>query len=85
MRVIKVRVLELSPTKASVRTQEYWYLRWWSPREHDYVHVYQETNYQGYGLVLIDGRWLVETNEYPQPRSTAPVRKPQRHVNQLER
>jgi len=76
MRVIKVRVLEMSRTRATVRTQEYWYLRWWSPKDKDYVRVYQETNYQRYGLVLTDGRWLVETNEYPQPRSASPVRKP---------
>lgn len=80
MRVIKVRVLELARSRAFVRTQEYWYLRWWSLSERDYVRIYQETNYQRYGLILSDG-WLVETNEYPQPRSTAPVRKPPKRSN----
>ncbi|MFI5398508.1 MAG: hypothetical protein ACHQ9S_23505 [Candidatus Binatia bacterium] len=78
MRVIKVRVLELSRSKAVVRTQEYWYLRWWSVSDQDYVRIYQETNYQRYGLVLTDGRWLLETNVYPQPRSASPVRRSQK-------
>ncbi len=78
MRVMKVRVLEVSENHAFLRSQEYWYLRWWSLREQTYVQVYQETNYQRYGLVREGDKWLVALNEYPQPRSIAVIRKARR-------
>jgi hypothetical protein len=77
MRIIKVKLMELSEQRAYLRSHEYWYLRWWSQSSGKYVYVYQETNYQRYWLICQDGTWLVEANEYPQPRSTTPRRKPQ--------
>ena len=76
MLVKKVKMLEASRDHAVVRTQEYWYLRWWSLPEERYVNIYDQQNYQLYSLVKRKGRWLVETNEYPQPTNRARGRKP---------
>ncbi len=74
MRVLSVRVGEVSETQATVFTEEYWYLRWWSETEARYAYVYNETNHQRYILTRVDGRWLVDTNVYPPPRATAAMR-----------
>ena len=71
MRVLSVRVGEITDTEATVFTQEYWYLRWWSLAESRYTYIYNETNHQRYVLMRIGGRWLVDTNIYPPPRATA--------------
>jgi hypothetical protein len=76
MRVLGVRVGEVSETQATVFTEEYWYLRWWSETEARYAYVYNETNHQRYILTRIDGRWLVDTNVYPPPRATTAARRP---------
>jgi hypothetical protein len=75
-RVLDVKVIEIEPERARVRTKEYWYLRWFSLDANDYAKVdYRETNVQTYIMVLRDGRWLVEDNIYPPPRSSTPHRK----------
>jgi hypothetical protein len=80
MRVLGVRVGEVSETQATVFTEEYWYLRWWSETEARYAYVYNETNHQRYILTRVDGRWLVDTNVYPPPRATAATRRPRSEV-----
>ena len=76
MRVLSVRVGDVSETQATVFTEEYWYLRWWSEVEARYAYVYNETNRQRYILTRVDSRWLVDTNVYPPPRNAALARKP---------
>ena len=75
MRAMAARLIERTDTSATVRTQEYWYLRWWSVTNARYEYVYQETNFQRYLLVCRDGQWLVDSNVYPQPRATTPNRR----------
>ncbi|MGH9886056.1 MAG: hypothetical protein ACREBE_11035 [bacterium] len=75
MRVLSVRVSELSGTTATVYTQEYWYLRWWSEIENHYAYIYNETNHQRYLLAHVGDRWLVDANIYPPPRATTAKRR----------
>lgn len=74
MRVLDVRVGEVSDEEATVLTEEHWYLRWWSLTESRYVYVYNETNRQRYLLTRVDGRWLIDANLYPPPRATSSAR-----------
>ncbi len=76
MRVLSVKLVELSSSTAFIRTKEYWYLRWWSLPKNRYVYVYNQTSSQRYFLVRRAGKWLVEANAYPSPRSTTPLRNP---------
>jgi hypothetical protein len=76
MRVLSVRVSEITDTRATVFTEEYWYLRWWSVTESRYAYIYNETNHQRYILTRVDGRWLVDSNIYPPPRATTAMRGP---------
>ncbi|MEZ4302535.1 MAG: hypothetical protein R3B70_46835 [Polyangiaceae bacterium] len=75
-RVLDVKVVKIEGDRGLVRTKEYWYLRWWSLDKNDYAKVdYRETNMQTYVMVRRDGRWMVEENIYPPPRSSTPHRK----------
>lgn len=76
MRVLSIRVGDVSETQATVFTEEYWYLRWWSEAEARYAYIYNETNHQRYILTRVDGQWLVDTNIYPPPRATTAARRP---------
>jgi hypothetical protein len=76
MRVLGVRVGEVSETQATVFTEEHWYLRWWSETEARYAYIYNETNHQRYLLTRVGDRWLVDTNVYPPPRATSAMRRP---------
>jgi hypothetical protein len=80
MRVLSSRVGEISASEAIVFTLEYWYLRWWSLTESRYIYVYNETNRQRYVLTHVAGRWLVDTNIYPPPRTVTPLKKARRGV-----
>lgn len=73
-RLLKTKVMELSGDSAQVRTQEYWYLRWWSLETRKYVHVYNELNYQVYFLAKQGDRWLVSDNFYPKTKTSTPLR-----------
>ncbi len=75
-RLMDVRVLKIDKGLAEVRTKEYWYLRWFDLGKRDYARIdWREASYQRYTVVRHDGRWLVESNEYPPPRGSAPYRK----------
>jgi hypothetical protein len=76
MRVLSVRVAGVTDTEATVFTEEYWYLRWWSVSEGCYSYIYNETNHQRYVLTRVGGRWLIDTNIYPPPRAATAMRKP---------
>lgn len=71
MRVLSVRVGEVTDTQATMFTEEYWYLRWWSMPESRYAYIYNETNHQRYVLTRVGARWLIDANIYPPPRATA--------------
>lgn len=73
-RLIEVRVEKLTLSSAQVRTEEYWYLRWWSIKKAAYVHVYNETNKQRYFLSAQNDRWLIVDNVYPPPKTSTPRR-----------
>jgi len=45
---------------------EYWYLRWWNPKEESHVYPYRETNHQMYVLKK-DYEWKVYINLRPLP------------------
>lgn len=75
-RLLAIKRIELTGSKARVRTEEYWYLRWWSLKKKKYAYIYNFRNFQTYILVNNEGRWLVDTNSYPSPRESASRRKP---------
>jgi hypothetical protein len=76
MQVLKVKADRMTGDRAIVRTQEYWYLRWWSLAKEGYEYVYNDTNHQRYDLTYQEGRWLVDSNAYPPPRAIALMRRP---------
>jgi hypothetical protein len=78
MRVLRVRVGEMTEMEATVFTEEYWYLRWWSVDEARYVYIYNEINHQRYVLTRIGGQWLIDANVYPPPRTTPAPSRPKR-------
>lgn len=74
-RLIAIDVREVGREEAVVKTTEYWYLRWWSERDHAYTYPYRETNRQTYVLRREDGDWKVYQNLRPSPRTTTPHRR----------
>jgi hypothetical protein len=73
-RVITVQVKTLQDGKATVKTTEYWYLRWWSPIEGKYRYPSRETSHNTYFLVQAGDEWLVEEHILPPPLSSTPHR-----------
>lgn len=82
MRVLSVRVGGVTDAEATVFTEEYWYLRWWSMPESRYAHIYNETNQQRYVLTRAGGRWLIDANIYPPPRATTATGQPRTRTAQ---
>lgn len=64
----EIEVKELSGRAAKVRTRECWNLHWFSAAENVYVRFWEGQNSQTYTLVIRGGRWLVQRNEYDEPR-----------------
>ncbi len=60
---------------ATVRTTEYWYLRWFDERAGSYIYPYRETNRQEYTLVWESEHWKILENRRPGPRSSTPHRR----------
>ena len=73
-RLVDVKVDKILPASARARTQEYWYLRWWSIEKNKYVYIYNEMNRQAYFLVRRGDSWLVRDNFYPRARTSTPLR-----------
>jgi hypothetical protein len=73
-RLVTVKVEELSPNSAKIRTEEYWYLRWWSIDKKIYAYIYNEMNRQMYFVVKRGDRWLVRDNFYPKTKTSTPLR-----------
>ena len=55
--------------KATVKTQEDWYLRWFDLNIKKYVAIYNEPNIQTWTLQFIDNTWKVLYTEYPPPKN----------------
>ena len=54
--------------RAYVRTEEYWYLKWFDLNIQDYIYEYNNTNSQIYILDRVGNdykNWKIETNFYP--------------------
>jgi hypothetical protein len=67
-RLCSVQVRRIQGREATVGTVEYWYLRWWDKRQHEYVYAYRETNRQTYVIRERNGEWRVWQNLRPAPR-----------------
>lgn len=63
-KIIDAFILDLKVDQAHIQTKEYWLLMWYDPKTMDYAYEYQKENDQTYVLVLKNGKWLIETNEY---------------------
>ena len=71
-RLIAIAVKEIRDEEAIVRTTEYWYLRWWSTVEQDYLYPLRESSRHTYVVIKTGGDWLIEENIRPQPHASAP-------------
>ncbi len=69
----KVWIESMSNDKAVVKSQEYWYLRWFEIPTQLYRYIYNEENEQTKTLELIDGEWKVSSVFYPSPRNSVHI------------
>lgn len=63
--LLNVKLKKIQADRATVTTEEYWYLRWFDVKALKYRHVYNVKNDQSY--VLVDegqGTWRVDINIY---------------------
>src|SRR5262249_7534618 len=74
-RLMAIKKVELTGNEAKGRTEEDWYLRWWSLKQRKSAYVYCEHNTQIYVLVHEGNEWLVRDNIYPPPKGSAARRK----------
>jgi hypothetical protein len=74
-RLISVKVVRVGAAEAEVRTEEFWYVRWWSLDKRKNAYVYHERNFHKYLLVREAGPWLIDYDIYPPPRESASRRK----------
>jgi hypothetical protein len=74
-RLISVKVVRVGAAEAEVRTEEFWYVRWWSLDKRKNAYVYNERNFHKYLLVREAGQWLIDYDIYPPPRESASRRK----------
>lgn len=74
-RIQRLVIESLVGTRATVRTQEYVYLRWWSRASGRYTYPYRETTRQTYLLEHDGDRWRVRHNEYASPATSMPHRR----------
>lgn len=65
----KIWIASLSAQKAIIKTNEYWYLRWFEMPTALYRVIYNEENEQTYTLELCSGEWKVTSVYYPGPRN----------------
>ncbi len=69
----KVWIESMSNDKAVVKTQEYWYLRWFEVPTQLYRYIYNEENEQTKTLELIDGEWKISSVFYPSPKNSVHI------------
>jgi hypothetical protein len=63
--ILDVQLVKARKNYLVVRTEEYWYLRWYSLIQKKYVFIYDKKNFQDYKLVKEDVNWMIEMNAYP--------------------
>jgi hypothetical protein len=63
--VLDAKLKKIASNKATVMTEEYWYLRWYDTNASEYAFVYNEKNTQTYLIKRgNDGNWRVDVNIY---------------------
>jgi hypothetical protein len=66
--ILDIKLKKIESNKATVMTEEYWYLRWYDTKTSEYVFVYNEKNTQTYILEKDKyGIWRVNVNIYKGP------------------
>ena len=66
--ILNIKLKRIESNKATVITEEYWYLRWYDVKASEYVFIYNEKNTQTYILEKDkDGNWRVDVNIYKGP------------------
>lgn len=63
--LLDIKLKKVESNKATVTTEEYWYLRWFDVNTSKYSRIYNEKNIQTY--ILVDegkGEWRVDVNIY---------------------
>ncbi len=75
--LLEAKVVRFSGDSAHVTTTEYWYLRWFCPKEERYTYIYNVKNKQDYVLFRVsDGVWRIEVNAYPESEAIGePIQK----------
>lgn len=66
--LISIQFEKIVNDRAYVRTEEYWYLKWFDRNIQDYIYKYNNTNEQIYILSKVGNaydNWKIETNFYP--------------------
>jgi hypothetical protein len=58
----------LTDRNAVIKTEEFWYLRWFNVRTGKYIHIYNEVNIQTWCLIKRNEVWKVISTYYPKPR-----------------
>lgn len=74
-RLLNLKVVTLGIEESTVRTTEYWYLRWWDTHREHYTYPYRETTRQMYVAQPSGGEWKVWEVVRPAPRSSIPYRR----------
>lgn len=65
--MIDCRLKQIEGDRATVVTEEYWYLRWYEPQSEKYRFIYNHKNRQTYVLTRGKREWRVDVNIYPGP------------------
>ncbi len=87
--LLDFKISKTEGNTAYVKTDEYWFLKWFDPASKSYAYLYENRNTQLYVLKKKEQQWKIFTNIYstnvkrtPPPTSPAPT--PQiEHINQL--
>ncbi|MBW7941316.1 MAG: hypothetical protein H3C64_02725 [Candidatus Kuenenia stuttgartiensis] len=61
----KLWIESINQNEAIVKTEEYWYLRWFDLNSNKYVNIYNEKNEQTWTLAYEKSEWKVTDTYYP--------------------
>ncbi len=65
-----IKIERVTSKEVTIKTEEYWYLRWFEIRTEMYRHIYNEDNVQRWTLVFTNGVWKVLSTYYPPPKNS---------------
>lgn len=78
--LLDLKISKVEGNTAYVKTDEYWFLKWFDPASKSYSYLYDNRNTQLYVLKKKDGQWKIFTNIYsthikrtPPPTSVVPI------------